>query len=190
MTKNIIVTGGAGYIGAHNCKALRQAGFNPITFDNLIYGHKNHVKWGEFEKGDLLNFNQIREVIKKYQPLAVMHFAAFAYVGESVQNPYKYYQNNVYGTLNLLEAMALEGINKIIFSSTCAIYGNPTQLPITEDLPKNPLSPYGRSKLMVEDILKDFEIAHNIKHICLRYFNVCGASKDSEIGELHDQKLT
>ena len=186
MTKNILVTGGAGYIGAHNCKALYQAGFNPITFDNLSHGHKKHVKWGPFEYGDLLNLEKIREVIKKYKPVAVMHFAAFSLVGESVSDPFKYYQNNVYGSANLLKAMVLEGVDKIIFSSTCAIYGNPENLPINEETAKNPINPYGRSKLMIEDMLKDFEMSNNIKHVCLRYFNVCGASKDGEIGELHE----
>lgn len=186
MCANILVTGGAGYIGAHNCKALYEAGFNPVVFDNLIYGHKDHVKWGIFEYGDLLNLNRIREVIKKYNINAVMHFAAFAYVGESVNDPFKYHENNVYGSLNLLKAMALEKVDKIIFSSTCAVYGNPDNLPITEDSEKRPINPYGKSKLIVEEILKDFEVSDNIQHIILRYFNVCGASKDCEIGELHD----
>ncbi|MCI5150007.1 MAG: UDP-glucose 4-epimerase GalE [Candidatus Electrothrix sp. MAN1_4] len=181
----ILVTGGAGYIGSHTCKALAQAGYTPVTYDNLTYGHKEAVKWGPLEVGDIANRDQLDEVIAKYQPSEVMHFAAFAYVGESVENPGKYYRNNVAGTLTLLEAMRYHGINKLIFSSTCATYGEPQQVPIPEDHPQLPINPYGMSKLMVEQMLKDFGTAHGLQSIALRYFNAAGADPDGEIGEDH-----
>lgn len=185
-TKNVLVTGGAGYIGSHTCKALAQEGYLPITYDNLAYGHEWAVKWGPFEAGDILDRARLDEVLNQYQPEAVMHFAAFAYVGESMENPGKYYRNNVVGSLTLLEAMRDHQINKIVFSSTCATYGIPKELPIKEDHPLNPISPYGSSKLMIERILKDFDYPHRIKSISLRYFNAAGADPDNEIGEDHN----
>lgn len=185
-TKNILVTGGAGYIGSHTCKTLAQAGYCPIAYDNLTYGHTWAVKWGPFEEGDIADRKRLDEVLKKYDPIAILHFAAFAYVGESVRNPAKYYKNNVVGTLSLLEAMRESQIGKIIFSSTCATYGIPCEVPITEDHPQNPINPYGSSKLMVEKILKDYDTAYGIKHINLRYFNAAGADPENEIGEVHD----
>jgi len=186
-TKNpILVTGGAGYIGAHACKALKRAGYTPIAYDNLVYGHRSAVKWGPLEEGDISNRRRLEAVIKKYKPLAVMHFAAYAYVGESVENPGKYYRNNVAGTLTLLEVMRSCGIDKIIFSSTCATYGMPERIPIPEDHPQNPINPYGRSKLMIEWMLKDFAEAYDMKFVSLRYFNAAGADPDAEIGEDHD----
>jgi UDP-glucose 4-epimerase len=184
--QTVLVVGGAGYIGSHICKALYFAGENPVAFDNLIYGHKDFVKWGKFEKGDLLDQEKVCDVIKKYKPGVVFHFAAFAYVGESVTDPEKYYKNNVIGTLNLLGAMKKFGVNKIIFSSTCATYGIPKEIPITETHVQNPINPYGRSKLFIERILKDFDIAYGIKSVVLRYFNAAGADPDCEIGEDHD----
>jgi UDP-arabinose 4-epimerase len=184
--KKVLVTGGAGYIGSHTCNALAQVGYLPITYDNLEYGHEWAVKWGPFEAGDILDRARLDEVLNQYQPEAVMHFAAFAYVGESMEDPGKYYRNNVVGSLTLLEAMRNHQINKIVFSSTCATYGIPHELPIKEDHSQKPISPYGSSKLMIERILKDFDLAHGIKSISLRYFNAAGADPNSEIGEDHN----
>ena len=183
---NILVTGGAGYIGSHVCKALAKAGYTPISYDNLVYGHRWAVKWGPLEEGDIADRARLDEVIVRYQPAAVMHFAAYAYVGESVQDPGKYYRNNVAGALTLLESMRDHGIDKLIFSSTCATYGIPEQVPITEDHPQRPINPYGMSKLMIEQILRDFDHAHGLRSISLRYFNAAGADPEGEIGEAHD----
>ncbi len=183
--KTILVTGGAGYIGSHACKALSIAGFTPVCFDNLVYGHPQAVRWGPLCVGDLINPQDIASVLKEYKPLAVMHFAAYAYVGESVENPGKYYRNNVVGSLNLLEAMRDAGINKCIFSSSCATYGHPLQVPMPETHAQNPVNPYGASKLMIERMLKDFEHAHDMRSVCLRYFNAAGADADLDIGEDH-----
>lgn len=186
MNKNILVTGGAGFIGSYACKALSMHGYTPIVFDNLVYGHDWAVKWGPFEKGDLLDKSQIDRVIQKYHPQAVMHFAAYAYVGESVEKPGKYYRNNVVGSLNLLESMRDHKVNKFIFSSTCAIFGEPKTLPISEHQPPQPINAYGNSKFMVERILRDFDAAYGMRSISLRYFNAAGADPDAEIGEVHD----
>ena len=185
-TKNILVTGGAGYIGSHACKTLAKAGYTPIAYDNLVYGHEWAVKWGPFEQGDILDRKRLDEIIKKYRPAAIMHFAAFAYVGESVDEPGKYYRNNVTGSLTLLEAMRDHGIPYIIFSSTCATYGEPEQIPIPEDHKQAPINPYGHSKLMIEQMLSDFDTAHNLKSVSLRYFNAAGADPDGDTGEDHD----
>lgn len=159
---NILVTGGAGYIGSNACKALSQAGYTPITYDNLVYGHDRAVKWGPLEVGDILDADRLDIVFRKYHPQAVMHFAAYAYVGESVENPGKYYRNNVVGSLTLLEAMARHQVKRIVFSSTCATYGAPECLPITEETPQQPINPYGASKRMVERMLADFQRAHGV----------------------------
>jgi UDP-glucose-4-epimerase GalE len=182
----VLVTGGAGYIGAHTCKALAMAGYTPVTYDNFVYGHPEAVKWGPLEKGDIEDKNQLERVIQKYQPSAAMHFAAYAYVGESVDKPAKYYRNNTAGTLSLLESMIKYKINKIIFSSTCATYGMPENIPITEDHPQKPINPYGRSKLMIEWMLQDFTAAYDMKYVSLRYFNAAGADPQAEIGEDHN----
>jgi UDP-arabinose 4-epimerase len=179
------VTGGAGYIGSHACKALARAGYLPITYDNLVYGHEWAVKWGPLEKGDILDRARLDEVIAAYSPKAIMHFAAFAYVGESVTDPGKYYRNNTTGALTLLEAARDHGVSQFVFSSTCATYGIPVRTPITEDVPQNPINAYGASKLMVERMLSDFDRAHGLKSIALRYFNAAGADLDNEIGEDH-----
>ena len=184
--KSVLVTGGAGYIGAHACKALAKAGYTPVTYDNLVYGHSKAVRWGPLEKGDIGDRKQLEMVMKKYNPSAVMHFAAYAYVGESVLNPKIYYRNNVAGTLSLLESMNSCNIDKIIFSSTCATYGMPDQIPIDENHRQQPINPYGRSKLMIEWILQDFAAAYDLKFVSLRYFNAAGADPDAEIGEDHD----
>ncbi len=186
MNKYILVTGGSGYIGSHTCKALAQAGYVPVTFDNLVYGHKWAVKWGPFTEGDILDRIALDRVFKEYSPLGIMHFAAYIDVGESVKNPGKYYSNNVSGSLSLLEAARDHGCKCFVFSSTAATYGLPLEIPIPVDHPQNPINPYGWSKLMIERILKDFDIAHGISHAALRYFNAAGADPDGEIGELHD----
>lgn len=183
---NILVTGGAGYIGSHACKALAQAGYTPISYDNLVSGHRWAVKWGPFENGDIADRARLDSVIVRYQPSAVIHFAAYAYVSESVLNPGKYYRNNVSGTLNLLEALRDHRVNKIIFSSTCAVYGNPENVPICENHPQLPINPYGSSKLMIERMLQDFDAAHGLRSISLRYFNAAGADPDGDVGEVHE----
>lgn len=182
----VLVTGGAGYIGSHACKALAAAGMQPVVYDNLVYGHEWAVKWGPLEKGDTGDVERVRKVIEAYKPAAVIHFAAYAYVGESVDDPGKYYRNNVMGTLGLIEAMRDCGLDKLVFSSTCATYGVPETPLIAEDHPQRPINPYGHSKLMVEQILRDFETAHALRSISLRYFNAAGADPDTEIGEDHD----
>lgn len=183
---NILVTGGAGYIGSHVCKALAKSGHTPITYDNLVCGHKSAVRWGPLALGDITDRTRLDEVIKQYKPEAVMHFAAYAYVGESVTNPGKYYLNNVLGTLHLLEAMRDNFLNKLVFSSSCAVYGTPDMVPIPELQSQRPINPYGMSKLMGEQILHDFDRAHGIRAIALRYFNAAGADPEGEIGESHD----
>jgi UDP-arabinose 4-epimerase len=185
-SKIILVTGGAGYIGSHACKALAKAGYTPIAYDNLVYGHESAVKWGPFEQGDILDRKRLDEVISQYQPVAIMHFAAYAYVGESVDQPGKYYRNNVTGSLTLLEAMRDHGIPYFIFSSTCATYGEPEQIPIPENHNQSPINPYGHSKLMIEQMLSDFDVAHGLRSVSLRYFNAGGADPDGDTGEDHD----
>jgi UDP-arabinose 4-epimerase len=185
-SQSILVTGGAGYIGSHACKALAAAGYTPISLDNLVYGHREAVRWGPLEVGDIGDRTFLDSVLERYQPSAVLHFAAYAYVGESVENPGKYYRNNVAGSLSLLEALRDRGIDKLIFSSTCATYGVPEQVPIAEDHPQRPINPYGASKLMIEQILRDFDQAHGLRSIALRYFNAAGADPEAEIGESHD----
>jgi len=182
----ILIVGGAGYIGSHVNKFFSLRGYRTVVFDNLVYGHREFVKWGEFFFGDLAEKEQIRRCFREYAIDAVMHFSAFAYVGESVADPAKYYLNNVANTLNLLEAMREFQVRHFIFSSTCATYGIPGTVPIPEDHPQKPVNPYGRSKLMIEEILKDYDSAYGIKHINLRYFNAAGADPDTEIGEQHD----
>jgi UDP-arabinose 4-epimerase len=184
--QNILVVGGAGYIGSHCCKALARAGWLPVTYDNLVYGHEWAVKWGPLERGDILDRDRLDQVMTAHRPSAILHFAAFAYVGESVVDPGKYYRNNVAGSLNLLEAARDHEIERFVFSSSCATYGIPVSVPIGENSPQRPVSPYGASKLMVERILRDFDAAHGLRSIALRYFNAAGADPDGEIGENHD----
>lgn len=186
MDKRIIlVTGGAGYIGSHACKALALNGYTPVVYDNLVMGHKDFVKWGPFEQGDIRDQKKLKEVFERYKPIAIFHFAAFGYVGESVVNPAKYYENNVTGTISLLNVMNECGVKKIVFSSTCATYGMPTKFPITETTLQTPINPYGMSKLMIEKILQDYDRAYGIKHIIFRYFNAAGADEANVIGEDH-----
>ena len=184
--EKVLVTGGAGYIGSHACKALALAGYEPVTYDNLVYGHRWAVQWGPFEEGDIQDREKLKAVLKAYSPTAVMHFAAFAYVGESVTHPAKYYQNNVGGTLTLLDAMRQQGVNRIVFSSTCATYGVPTEIPISDRHTQAPINPYGRSKLMIEHILRDYVQAYGLSAVSLRYFNAAGADPEGTIGESHD----
>ena len=186
MAKTVLVTGGAGYVGAHACKALAAAGYQPVVYDNLVHGHEQAVRWGPLERGELSDRARLDEVFDRHRPDAVMHFAAFTAVGESVSDPGKYYRNNVAGSLALIEATAAHGVDRLVFSSTAATYGLPGRIPITEDAPNNPINPYGRSKLMIEQILFDFEAAHGLKSAIMRYFNAAGASPDGEIGECHD----
>lgn len=186
MTKTIVVTGGAGYIGSHACKALAAVGLLPVTYDNLVYGHEWAVRWGPLERGDLLDGDHLAAVMRRYRPSSVIHFAANAYVGESVTDPGKYYRNNLSGTLSLLDAMRTAEIASLVYSSTCATYGAPVSVPITEDHPQRPVSPYGHSKRMVEQILRDYGHAYGLRSVALRYFNAAGADPAGEIGEDHD----
>lgn len=184
---NVLVTGGAGYIGSHFVKRLILKNFNVIVIDNLSRGHLRalHPK-AIFEKVDLLNEEQLNSFFSKYNIDAVVHFAAFAYVGESVENPSLYYTNNVVGSLNLLKSVVRAGIKYFIFSSTCSVYGDNVKIPIEENQPTNPLNPYAQTKLTIENILKDFEQAYGLKYIALRYFNAAGADPIGSIGESHD----
>ncbi|MBK1992430.1 UDP-glucose 4-epimerase GalE [Campylobacter sp. 2018MI35] len=185
--KNILVVGGAGYIGSHTLKHLLDHNYNCVVIDNLIYGHKQAVdKRAKFIHADLLDNFSLSSVFKQQKIDAIVHFAAFAYVGESVLNPAKYYQNNVIGTINLLNIMLENNIKDIVFSSTCATYGEPKYTPIDEKHPQNPINAYGRTKLMIEQVFADYEKAYGLRHISLRYFNAAGASKDGLIGESHE----
>jgi UDP-glucose-4-epimerase GalE len=165
---------------------VAKAGLSPVVFDNLVYGHESAVKWGPLVKGDLSDSALVTRVLTEHKVTSVIHFAAYAYVGESVTNPRKYFHNNVVNTLNLLDAMVDRGIRDIVFSSTCATYGEPTKVPISEDHPQKPVNPYGESKLMVEKILHWYQGAYGLRYAALRYFNAAGADPDGELGEEHD----
>ncbi|MDA1000900.1 MAG: UDP-glucose 4-epimerase GalE [bacterium] len=184
--EHILVTGGAGYIGSHVCKALHRRGYVPVTFDNFTTGHKWAVKWGPLEEGDLLDQTRLLEILSTYEPIAVMHFASCTSVGESVADPAKYYINNTAASLCLLEAMRQHGVSRFILSSTAAVYGTPGKVPIPESSPIQPDNPYGWSKAMVEQALKDYVVAYNFSSIALRYFNAAGADPEGELGEVHD----
>ena len=184
--KNILVMGGAGYIGSHTVRHLQEHGYGCIVADNLIYGHREAVSASSFELADLADKASLKAVFDKYRIDAVVHFAAFTYVGESVENPRKYYENNVVGTLNLLDVMLDHDVKKIVFSSTCATYGNPQYMPLDEKHPQAPINPYGRSKFVIEKIFEDYGRAYGLKYTVLRYFNAAGASKDGQIGESHN----
>jgi UDP-glucose 4-epimerase len=185
MTKNVLVTGGAGYIGSHACKALRAAGYVPVTFDNLSTGWEEAVKFGPFEQGDLLDRARLDEVFAKHKPIAVMHFAAFSQVGESMKDPGKYWRNNVIGSLQLIEAAADAGCLNFVFSSTCATYGDQDNVVLNEDSVQLPINSYGASKRAIEDILANFEQSHGLKSVIFRYFNVAGCDPDGEVGDFH-----
>ena len=182
----ILVTGGAGYVGAHACKALAARGYLPVVFDNLTCGHEAAVKWGPLEIGDVADRAALDRAIEAHRPEAVLHFAASTSVAESVADPAKYDRNNVAGTLSLLEAMRDRGIGRLVFSSTAAVYGKPDRVPIPEDAAKAPINPYGQSKLAAERLIEQFARTNGLKASSLRYFNAAGADPDSEIGELHD----
>ena len=174
----ILLTGGAGYVGSHTNKLLSQNSYETVVFDNLIYGHREFVKWGKLFLGDLANKEQLRSCFRTYSIDAVMHFSGYAYVGESVVDPSKYYHNNVANTLNLLDVMREFDVKYCIFSSSCVTYGVPRAIPLTEDHPQHPINPYGKTKLMVEQILRDFDIAYGLNHVNLRYFNAAGADPE------------
>jgi UDP-arabinose 4-epimerase len=186
MSKAVLVTGGAGYIGSHACKALAAAGYTPVVFDNLIYGHRDAVRWGPFVEGDLAERALLAQTLRRFDIAGVLHFAAFGYVGESMTKPERYFGNNVVNTLGLLEAMREADVKRIVFSSSCATYGIPQTVPIREDTPQRPVNPYGESKLMVERMLHWYEVAHGLGHVSLRYFNAAGADPQGEIGEHHE----
>ncbi len=183
---NILIVGGAGYIGSHTNKLLYQKGFHTTVLDNLGRGHRELVKWGTFIHGDLENKTLLQDIFREYSIDTVMHFSAFAYVGESYNNPAIYYHNNVSNTINLLNVMVEHDVKKFIFSSSCTIFGEPQYLPIDENHPKNPINPYGWSKLMVEKILDDYDRAYGLRYVSLRYFNAAGADPECEIGEWHE----
>jgi UDP-glucose-4-epimerase GalE len=185
----VLVTGGAGYIGSHAAKALARAGYQVVVYDNLLAGHRGAVKWGELVVGDITDGRAVADAIKTHRIFAVMHFAAFLDVGESVREPAKYYRNNVVGALTVLDAMAAAQVRHVVFSSTCATYGEPIETPIAETHPQNPINSYGESKLAVERAFPHFERAHGIHSIALRYFNASGADPDGEIGEDHSPEI-
>ncbi|PRY91645.1 UDP-glucose 4-epimerase GalE [Donghicola tyrosinivorans] len=182
---NVLVTGGAGYIGSHACKVLKAAGFTPVTFDNISTGWEEAVKFGPLEKGDLLDRARVDEVFAKYQPVAVMHFAAFSQVGESMKDPGLYWRNNVIGSLTLIEAAVAAGCKNFVFSSTCATYGEQDGVTLDENCAQAPINAYGASKRAIEDILENFEAAYGLNSVIFRYFNVAGADPEAEVGEFH-----
>jgi UDP-arabinose 4-epimerase len=185
MTEAVLVTGGAGYIGAQACKALARAGYRPVVFDNLSRGHRRAVRWGPLVEGDLADRERLRAAIEQYRVAAVMHFAGYAYVGESVADPALYYRNNLGGSLSLFDAMRESGIDQIVFSSTCATYGIPAGMPIKETAPQVPINPYGETKLAIERALHWYGEAYGLRSVSLRYFNAAGADPEGEIGECH-----
>lgn len=182
----VLVTGGAGYIGSHACEALSRAGYVPVAYDNLCTGFAELVRYGPLEEGDIRDPARLAAAIARHEPQAVMHFAALSSVAQSVSDPGLYYDNNVRGAVTLLEMARAAGIGRFVFSSTAAVYGLPDKQPIAEDAPKAPINPYGRSKLMVEQALADYDAAYGLRSVALRYFNACGAHPSGEIGEMHD----
>lgn len=187
--KPVLVTGGAGYIGSHTCKALARAGYLPISYDNLSRGHRWAVQWGPLEIGDIADAACVTAALRKYRPLAVLHFAGFGYVGESMSEPAMYYGNNVVTTWRLFETLRAAGLKDVVFSSSCATYGGMHPAAVTEETPQTPASTYGLSKLIVERMLADYSRAYAFRAISLRYFNVAGADPDGELGEAHDHEL-
>lgn len=183
---NILVTGGAGYIGSHTCKALAASGYHPVSYDNLCRGNREMVRWGELEVGDIADAQRLRQVVERYRPKGVLHFAAYGYVGESVRAPSKYFMNNVAGTVAMLEVLREQSVRNLVFSSSCATYGIPDLVPIPSDHPQRPVNPYGLSKLMVEQMLREHRRAYGLRHYSLRYFNAAGADPDGDIGEHHE----
>ncbi len=184
--RTILVTGGAGFVGSHACKALAAAGYQPVVYDNLSRGHRDAVKWGPLIEGDILDRGRLEQVLREILPVAVMHFAAFAYVGESMATPSMYFDNNVTGTARLLEAMQATDCRTLVFSSSCAVYGGVHNAPIDESTPCDPSSFYGQTKLNCEQLIRGFVRSHGFSAIALRYFNAAGSDPDGEIGENHD----
>ncbi|MCV3242649.1 UDP-glucose 4-epimerase GalE [Mesorhizobium sp. ZC-5] len=182
---NILVVGGAGYIGSHTCLDLASKGFTPVVYDNLSNGHAEFVRWGPFEHGDIRDRARLDAVLDTYKPAAIVHFAALIEVGESVRNPTGFFENNVAGTLTLLSAAQAAGIDKLVFSSTCATYGLPQAMPMDETHPQAPINPYGRSKLIVEQMLSDLDAYEGFRSVALRYFNAAGADPEGRVGEWH-----
>ena len=182
----ILVTGGAGYIGSHACKALAAAGFEPVVFDNLTTGHDWAVKWGPLEQGDLVDRERIFEAVAAHRPDGAIHFASSAYVGESVTNPGKYWRNNVTGAINLFDALVSSDVKAVVFSGSCTVYGMTGVDYLTEREPVAPINPYGNTKRAIEIMLGDYETAHDLRHVVLRYFNAAGCDADGETGEIHD----
>jgi UDP-glucose-4-epimerase GalE len=187
--QTVLVTGGAGYIGSHASKALARAGYRVLVYDNLVAGHRGAAKFGGFVEGDIADTAALRETLRRHRVGAVMHFAAFLDVGESVRDPVRYYRNNVVGALSVLEAMSAAGVKHFVFSSTCATYGEPIETPIVETHPQKPINSYGETKLAVEHALPHFERAYGLHAIALRYFNAAGADPDGEIGEDHSPEI-
>lgn len=183
--RTVLVTGGAGYIGSHVCKALAAAGYRPVTYDNLSEGHHWAVRWGPLERGHLAHTARLENVIRRHRPMAVIHLAGVIAAGESMTDPAKYYEINVAGTLSLLSVMRQYGLERLVFSSSAAVYGEPATTPITEDHPLNPINPYGAGKLACERMIRDFSAAYGLRAAALRYFNAAGADPDGEIGEAH-----
>ena len=188
-SRAVLVTGGAGYIGSHAAKALSRAGYAVLVYDNLIAGHRGAVKYGTLVEGDITDVAAVRDALRRHDIFAVMHFAAFLDVGESVREPARYYRNNVGGALSVLEAMAAESVRNFVFSSTCATYGEPIETPIVESHPQQPINSYGETKLAVERALPHFERAHGIAWVTMRYFNAAGADPDGELGEDHSPEI-
>ena len=186
MSEAVLVTGGAGYIGSHACKVLARAGYRPVVFDNFSRGHREAVRWGPLIEGSLAERGKLAAALARHRISVVMHFAAYAYVGESVTDPALYYANNLGGSLSLLEAMREARVDKIVFSSTCATYGTPAQVPIRETLPQLPVNPYGETKLAIERALHWYGEAYGLRWVSLRYFNAAGADPEGEIGERHE----
>ena len=182
----VLVSGGAGYVGSHVCLRLAEAGFTPVVFDNLSNGHAEFVRWGPLEEGDIRDAARLDEVFARHKPVALLHFAALIEVGESVKVPGRFYENNVAGSLTLIEAARRAGVGAMVFSSTCATYGDPVALPMDEGHPQAPLNPYGHSKLMVEQILRDLDAYAGFRSVILRYFNAAGAEPEGRIGEWHE----
>jgi UDP-glucose-4-epimerase GalE len=188
-SRAVLVTGGAGYIGSHAAKALHRTGYRVVVYDNLVAGHRAAVKYGELVEADIADTAAVRDALRHHAICAVMHFAAFLDVGESVRDPVRYYRNNVLGAVSVLEAMAAESVRHFVFSSTCATYGEPIETPIAETHPQTPINSYGETKLAIERALPHFERAHDIHFVALRYFNAAGADPDGEIGEDHTPEI-
>jgi UDP-arabinose 4-epimerase len=186
MAQSVLVTGGAGYIGSHACKALARAGYLPVAYDNLSRGHRHAVRWGPLVEGEIEDRARLAAALRAHRASAVMHFAAFAYVAEAMADPALYYRNNLIGSLTLLDAMREEGVGRLVFSSSCVVYGIPDRTPILETTPARPVNPYGATKLAVEQALPWYERAYGVRHVSLRYFNAAGADRDGEIGNEHD----